>query len=84
MTLYRLPTGPHAERTLFDHMLKGKRCRHRHLDIEGRLSGWYKYDRGELWYQIETEPGGLYWGLSKHIIRLGAIPMPAKKGGERA
>lgn len=79
--VYRLPGNPTPDPTKFDWALQGARVQNRRLeDVFGRLTGWYRYQRGYLWYQLETQRGGVYWSLSHNLAMLGPIPMTAEGG----
>lgn len=71
-----LPMAPLLREPSFNPMLIGRRARHKHLGVYGRLTGELRYDRDQLWAEVECE-SGRWWWVSTHIQALGPIPMPA-------
>lgn len=72
-----LPVAPAYSAPRYDCRLLGKRARHRSLDIDGRLTGDYRSERGVLWLCVDTN-SGRYWWAEGNIELLGPVPM----GGE--
>jgi hypothetical protein len=70
--------GGNLIRGAYEAHLLGARVEHKITGVYGRLSGHMRYERGNAWFEVDTDSGSRWW-LGQNITRLGPIPVP--RGG---
>ncbi len=79
--VHEIPLAALFPTEAYNRPLLGKRVRHRHLQVMGRLTGWVREDRDVLWLQVDTQELGTVWWVSRSVVELGPIPLPRNTGG---
>lgn len=74
--VHELPMAPLITNRLYEPRLLGKRARHRHYGVYGRLSGDVRVDRGVVWVEACVEDSGRHWWAETSVELLGQIQMP--------
>lgn len=79
----KIPVAPPIEEPRYVPFLLGKRVRHKHLDIFGRLTGEVRHSRGTMWVEADTETAKCWW-LAANLFALGPIPIPCPPPPKRS